>query len=211
MTEPVATAVLISGRGSNMRALVAAAERPGFPAAIRLVVSNVAGAGGLDHAAAAGIPTATLASKGRTREAFEAELDATLRAAGIGLVCLAGFMRILMPGFVRAWAGRMINIHPSLLPAYPGLETHARALVDGVSVHGCTVHWVTPELDAGPAIVQARVPVLPGDTEESLAARVLEMEHRAYPLALERVAAGRAGPGTAPILLDHPALAVTAT
>ena len=181
--------VLISGRGSNLQALLDACADPAFPAEIALVISNVAGAQGLDHAKAAGVPTLVIDHKGfPDRESFDAKMDEALRAAGVELVCLAGFMRLLSTGFVEGWRGKMINIHPSLLPAFKGLHTHAQALAAGVAEHGCTVHWVTPALDDGPAILQGKVPVLAGDTEESLAARVLEAEHRLYPEALRLIA-----------------------
>lgn len=185
-------AVLISGRGSNMTALIAAAADPAFPATVALVVSNRPDAAGLAAAAEAGIATAVVDHKpfGKDREAFERVLDETLRAADIDIVCLAGFMRVLTPWFVERWTGRMLNIHPSLLPAFRGLDTHARALAEGVRLHGCTVHFVVPELDAGPAVIQAAVPVMPDDTPESLAARVLTQEHRIYPAALALVASG---------------------
>lgn len=207
-------AVLISGRGSNMTALIAAATGPAFPATIALVLSNRPDAAGLALAAEANIPTAIVDHKphGKDREAFERVLDETLRAAGIDIVCLAGFMRVLTPWFVERWTGRMLNIHPSLLPAFRGLDTHARALAEGVRLHGCTVHFVVPELDAGPAIMQAAVPVVPGDTPTSLAARVLTQEHRIYPAALALVASGAvaldadgriAGPPAAELTADE--------
>ncbi len=184
--------VLISGRGSNLQALIEAARDPATNARIALVLSNKAGAGGLARAAAAGIPTAVIDHKAYAdRAGFDAELDRQLRASGVELVCLAGFMRILTDGFIAAWHNRMINIHPSLLPAYRGLDTHARALADGVKLAGCTVHYVRRELDTGPIIVQAAVPVAADDTPDSLAARILTAEHRAYPLALRLVATGR--------------------
>ena len=169
------TAILISGRGSNMVALLEAARDPGFPAEIVLVLANRADAGGLALAAAAGVPTVVVPSRdyGRDRAAHEAAVQAVLEERGIGLVCLAGYMRLLTPFLVGRWAGRMLNIHPSLLPAFPGLDTHARALAAGARLHGCTVHLVTEEMDAGPILAQAAVPVLPDDTEASLAARVL--------------------------------------
>ncbi|MGP9821005.1 phosphoribosylglycinamide formyltransferase [Salinarimonas sp. NSM] len=185
----VATAILISGRGSNMAALLAAAQDPGYPARIVLVLSNRPDAAGLERAREAGIPTAVVDHAAfPDRESFDAALDARLRAAGVELVALAGFMRILTEGFVRAWEGRMINIHPSLLPDFRGTRTHERALAAGVAEHGCTVHHVVPELDAGPTIAQARVPVLAGDTPETLADRVLAQEHVLYPRALADVA-----------------------
>jgi formyltetrahydrofolate-dependent phosphoribosylglycinamide formyltransferase len=186
-------AILISGRGSNMAALLAAAADPAYPAEIALVLSNRADAAGLLRARDAGVPTAVVESRGfgRDREAFEAAVQRQLEAHGIELVALAGFMRVLTEGFVARWTGRMINIHPSLLPAFPGLDTHARALAAQVKLHGCTVHLVTPGVDEGPILAQAAVPVLPGDTEETLAARVLAEEHRIYPAALAWLASGR--------------------
>jgi phosphoribosylglycinamide formyltransferase-1 len=183
------TAVLISGRGSNMMALVEAARDPAYPAEIACVVSNRADAKGLDFAAAHGIPARVIDHKAYgTREDFEAALDGYLRSMQAEIIALAGFMRVLTAGFIAGWEGRMINIHPSLLPAYKGLHTHERALADGASVHGCSVHLVTPELDGGPVLMQAEVPVLPGDTPESLAARVLIEEHKLYPRALAMLA-----------------------
>jgi formyltetrahydrofolate-dependent phosphoribosylglycinamide formyltransferase len=186
-------AILISGGGSNMAALIAAARAPDFPGTIALVISNKAEAGGLARATAAGVPVAVVESKPfrGDREAFEAALQAVLEAHAIDFICLAGFMRVLTPGLVSRWERRMINIHPSLLPAYKGLDTHARALADGASEHGATVHWVVPDLDAGPIIAQARVPVLADDTPDSLAARVLTEEHRIYPQALRDVLTAR--------------------
>jgi phosphoribosylglycinamide formyltransferase-1 len=186
------TAILISGRGSNMVALIEAARAADFPAEIALVAANLPDAGGLERAKAAGIATASVDHRpfGKDREAFERALDAELQGHGIELVVLAGFMRVLTPWFVTRWQGRMINIHPSLLPDFRGTHTHARALEAGVAEHGCTVHFVVPELDAGPTILQAKVPVLPGDDEASLSARVLEQEHRVYPKALALVASG---------------------
>lgn len=185
--------VLVSGRGSNLQALMdAIAADPAFPAEIVLVISNVAGAYALERAAKAGIATRTIPHKEfPAREAFDAAMDAELRAAGVEIVCLAGFMRLLSTAFTQGWAERMINIHPALLPSFKGLHTHQRAIDAGVKLHGCTVHLVTPELDDGPILVQAAVPVLADDTADTLAARVLEQEHRAYPLALRLVAEGR--------------------
>ena len=184
-------AILISGRGSNMRALVEAAKDPGYPAEIVGVLSNKADAEGLAYAQAEGIPTAVRSLRDYPdKDAADAAIDEVLRGWKADLVCLAGFMRILSPGFVNRWQGRMLNIHPSLLPLHRGLHTHEQALAEGVAEHGCTVHFVTPGMDEGPAILQARVPVLPGDTAESLAARVLIEEHRAYPKALAMVARG---------------------
>ncbi len=186
-------AVLISGGGSNLQALIDAAARPGYPARIVLVVSNRPNAYGLERARRAGIPALAIDHRAfGSREAFEAEVEAALRASDAELVCLAGFLRLLTRGFVEAWRDRMLNIHPSLLPAFRGLHTHARALAGGVRVHGCTVHLVRFELDEGPVLAQGVVPVLDGDTEESLAARVLEVEHRCYPQALALFASGRA-------------------
>jgi phosphoribosylglycinamide formyltransferase-1 len=187
-------AILISGRGSNMEALIQAAKDPNYPATIELVLSNEPAAEGLRRAAAAGVRTAVADHKkfGKDREAFERALQAELEAHRIELVCLAGFMRLLTPWFVRQWQGRLINIHPALLPAFKGLDTHARALAAGAKEHGATVHFVVPEMDSGPVIIQAAVPVLPGDSEATLAARVLEVEHRIYPEALRLVAEGRA-------------------
>ncbi|MBU1335171.1 MAG: phosphoribosylglycinamide formyltransferase [Alphaproteobacteria bacterium] len=184
--------ILISGRGSNMSALIEAARSPDYPAEIVGVLSNRAAAPGLATAAAEGIATASLAqSKFPTRDMFEDVMTQTLESWDLDIVCLAGFMRILGDDFVNHWAGRMINIHPSLLPLYKGLHTHERALADGARVHGCTVHFVTPGLDEGAAILQAEVPVLPGDTADSLAARVLIEEHRIYPEALRLLASGK--------------------
>lgn len=190
----VKTAVLISGRGSNLQALIEAARAPDYPAELALVLSNVAGAGGLARAAAAGIPAEVVAHRDYpAKAAFEAALEARLKAAGVELVCLAGFMRLLSPDFVERWRGRLINIHPSLLPAFPGLDTHARVLAAGLKITGCTVHHVVAEVDAGPIIGQAAVPVLAGDSAETLAARVLAAEHRLYPACLALLAGGRAG------------------
>jgi phosphoribosylglycinamide formyltransferase 1 len=185
-------AILISGGGSNMAALIAAASQHDYPAQIALVVSNIADAGGLAKAQAAGIATAIVDHKpfGKDREAFERALQAKLLIARIEIVALAGFMRVLTPWFVNQWNGRMLNIHPSLLPAFKGLHTHRQALEAGASEHGCTVHLVVPDLDAGPIIAQARVPVLPGDDEATLAARVLVQEHLLYAKALATVARG---------------------
>jgi phosphoribosylglycinamide formyltransferase 1 len=186
-------AVLISGRGSNMAALIAAARDPSFPAEIALVLSNRPQAAGLEHARAAGIATAVVdhTAFGGNREAFERALQAELKEHRIDLVCLAGFMRVLTPWFTARWDGRMLNIHPALLPAFKGLDTHARALEAGVETHGATVHFVVPEMDSGPIVAQAAVPVRAGDTPEMLAARVLEVEHKIYPLALKLLAEGR--------------------
>jgi phosphoribosylglycinamide formyltransferase-1 len=184
---------MISGGGSNMAALIAAAAAPDYPAAIVVVVSNRPEAGGLSRAAAAGVPAIALDHRRfADREAFEAAVDAELTRHGVEILCLAGFMRLLTPWFVGRWQERMLNVHPSLLPAYPGLHTHARALADGVKLAGCTVHFVRQTMDTGPVVGQAAVPVRSGDTAETLAARVLEAEHRLYPRALALVASGRA-------------------
>lgn len=184
--------VLISGRGSNLQALIDACAEPSFPAEIVLVVSNEAAAQGLARARAAGIPTRVVPHRDYPdRARFDAALDAVLREAGVELVCLAGFMRLLGDAFVDAWRDRLINIHPALLPAFKGLHTHERALAAGVRLHGCTVHFVRPAMDEGPIIAQGAVPVLPDDTPETLAERVLAVEHRAYPLALRLIAEGR--------------------
>jgi phosphoribosylglycinamide formyltransferase-1 len=186
-------AILISGRGSNMSALIEAARDPAYPAEIALVLSNRADAGGLAHAAEAGIATTVISHRDYAdKRAFEAALDARLRESGIEVVCLAGFMRLLSPWFVDAWRDRTINIHPSLLPSFKGLDTHARALEAGVRMHGCTVHVVRAEMDDGPIIAQAAVPVSSHDTPESLSARVLVAEHRLYPHALALFASGKA-------------------
>ncbi|MBB4050521.1 phosphoribosylglycinamide formyltransferase-1 [Devosia subaequoris] len=182
-------AILISGRGSNMAALIEAARAPDYPAEIVGVLSNRAAAPGLATAAANGIATASLAqSKFLSRDMFEDTMTQILESWEVDYVCLAGFMRILGEDFVNHWLGRMINIHPSLLPAYKGLHTHERALADGVTEHGCTVHFVTPGLDEGPTILQARIPVAAGDTPETLAERLLVEEHRIYPEALRLLA-----------------------
>jgi phosphoribosylglycinamide formyltransferase 1 len=185
-------AILISGRGSNMAALIDAARKPDYPAEIVLVISNRPDAAGLVSARQKGIQTALVDHKAfATREAFDAALEARLARARVEIVCLAGFMRMLSSPFVERWRGRVLNVHPSLLPALKGLDTHARALAAGVRLHGCTVHFVAPELDSGPIILQAEVPVLDGDDEKSLAARVLAEEHRIYPEALKLLAEGR--------------------
>ena len=206
-------AVLISGRGSNLQALIDRSVQPAAAAQVAMVMSNRPEAPGLARAHAAGIATLTIDHRRfPDREAFEAELDRALACAGIEIICLAGFLRVLTPGFVERWHDRLLNIHPSLLPAFPGLDTHAQALRAGVRAHGCTVHLVRAEVDRGPIIVQGVVPVLDGDEETALAARVLELEHRCYPLALELWASGALtlqgeqvrGPGQRLIL--HPLL-----
>jgi phosphoribosylglycinamide formyltransferase-1 len=181
-------AVLISGRGSNLGALIAAQDAT---YKIILVISNIEGAGGLDRAQEAGIARAVIPHGGKTREAFDTELDASLRAAGAELVVLAGFMRILSDGFARAWEGRLINIHPSLLPAYRGTRVHERVIAANETESGASVHFVVPELDAGPVIAQARVPVHAEDTPQMLADRVLAVEHKLYPDALKLLASGK--------------------
>jgi phosphoribosylglycinamide formyltransferase-1 len=186
------TAVLISGRGSNLASLIAASRDPSFPAEIVLVFSNVENAEGLKRAQEAGIATKAISHKAyASREEFDMALDAVLREARIDLVCEAGFMRIHSDRFVRGWEGRILNIHPSLLPAFKGIRVHQQAIDAGVRVSGCTVHFLVPELDSGPIIAQAAVPVTPADTAETLAARVLEAEHKLYPEALRMVAEGK--------------------
>jgi phosphoribosylglycinamide formyltransferase-1 len=186
-------AVLISGRGSNMASLIAAAARPDYPATVVAVISNRPDAAGLGHAAAAGVTTTVVDHKRYAdRPAFEAALTERLEAARVDLICHAGFMRIVTARYVDRWRDRILNIHPSLLPAFPGLDTHARALAAGVKVHGCTVHFVREKVDDGPIVAQGVIPVLPDDTADSLAARVLAVEHRLYPHALALVASGRA-------------------
>ncbi|MDR2839283.1 MAG: phosphoribosylglycinamide formyltransferase [Azonexus sp.] len=184
--------ILISGRGSNMEALIAARNAGRLPVEIAAVISNRPDAGGLETAARAGIATAVLDHKGFAgREAFDAALAGLIDGYAPDLVVLAGFMRILGEAFVRRYEGRLLNIHPSLLPAFPGLHTHQKALAEGVRVHGCTVHFVTPALDHGPVVIQAAVPVLDDDSEETLAARVLAQEHVIYPQAVRWFAEGR--------------------
>lgn len=180
-------AVLISGRGSNMIALMEACSQPDFPAEIVLVLSNRPDAAGLETAKQAGIPTLCIDHKnfGKDRETHERAVDEAVRASGAELICLAGYMRVLTPWLVQQWANRMLNIHPSLLPAFPGLHTHEAALKAGAKEHGCTIHLVTDGVDEGPILAQARVPVLEGDTADTLAARVLEQEHKLYPATLK--------------------------
>ncbi|MEI6986636.1 MAG: phosphoribosylglycinamide formyltransferase [Rhodospirillaceae bacterium] len=185
-------AVLISGRGSNLQSLIDACADSAFPAEISLVISSQGDAHGLARAKDAGIRAEVINHRSfNARQGFEATIDATLRAAKIELVCMAGFMRILTPWFVERWRDRLINIHPSLLPAFTGLDTHARVLSAGARFSGCTIHYVRPELDDGPILVQAVVPVMPGETPDSLASRVLAAEHRCYPVALQLIAEGR--------------------
>lgn len=184
-------AVFISGSGSNLQALIDAAATPDYPAQVALVLSNNADAFGLERARRAGIPTTVIDHRDYdTREVYDTMLQAALAEHRIDLICLAGFMRILTAGFVQSWRGSILNIHPSLLPSYRGLHTHARALADGVRIAGCSVHFVVPELDAGPLVIQAAVPVFPHDSEATLAARVLQQEHVIYPRALRWLAEG---------------------
>lgn len=183
--------VLISGRGSNLQALIDASRRSELGGEIAVVFSNVETAPGLERARRAGIPVAFRDHRGRAREAFDAEVVGILRAHGVGLVCLAGYMRLLSPAFVQAFPGRVLNVHPALLPAFPGLHAQRQALAHGVKVAGATVHVVTEELDAGPILAQEAVPVLEGDDEASLAARILEAEHRIYPRAVRAMLEGR--------------------
>lgn len=197
--------VLISGRGSNMQALIEACADPAYPAEIVLVISNRPGAPGLERAASAGIPILEIDHKAYpTRQAFEVDLDSALRAASVELVCNAGFMRLLTDWFVERWRDRQLNIHPSLLPSFKGIDTHERALAAGVRIAGCTVHFVRTEMDSGPIIAQAAVPVLPGDTADELAARVLEAEHRIYPMALRLVASGAIAVEGGLVAYHHP-------
>jgi phosphoribosylglycinamide formyltransferase-1 len=186
-------AILISGRGSNMVALIRAAAAQDFPAEIVLVISNRADAGGLEKAGASGVPTVTIESKsfGKDRVGFEAALQSTLDEHKIELICLGGFMRLFTAEFVQRWYGRMLNIHPSLLPSFPGLDPHGQALKAGVKISGATVHFVIPETDAGPILIQGAVAVRDDDTPEILAARILEIEHRIYPDALRLLASDR--------------------
>lgn len=190
--EPKRTVIMISGRGSNMAALVEAASERGFPARIEGVLSDRPEATGLDYAVRAGIATRVIPRADfASGDLHDGAIDEALDELGAEMVCLAGYMRRLSPGFVRKWIGRVLNIHPSLLPQFKGLRPHRQALEAGVRIHGCSVHFVTPAIDAGPIIAQAAVPVLPDDSEETLAARVLPMEHRLYPLALRLVAEGK--------------------
>lgn len=191
MTAKKRVGVLISGRGSNLQALIDASQAADYPAKLVLVISNVAGAQGLDRAAEASIATSVVNHKDfPSRQDFEAVIQTALNEAGVELLCNAGFLRLLTEGFVARWLNRHINIHPSLLPAFKGLHTHRRVLEAGAKITGCTVHFVRAAMDDGPIVAQAAVAVSPGDTEESLAARVLEAEHRLYPHALKLVAAG---------------------
>ena len=192
MSSKLKVGALISGRGSNLKALIDACATAEFPARIVVVISNVATAGGLSYAKDAGIPIAIVPHKEfSSREAFDEAIDAELRRAQVELVCEAGFMRIHSDTFVRKWLGKIINIHPSLLPAFKGTHVHEQVIAAGVKVSGCTVHYVTPELDSGPIIAQSDVPVIDGDTPEALAARVLTAEHKLYPMVLKEIAEGR--------------------
>ena len=186
-------AILISGRGANMAALIAAAKKPGYPAEIALVLSNRPEAGGLRRASAEGVATAVVdhTDFGKDREAFERAVQTHLETQSIDIVCLAGFMRLFTPSFVLRWSSRMINIHPALLPSFKGLRTHERALEAGVKIHGATVHFVVPEVDSGPIIAQAAVPVLDDDTPDTLAERVFAAECEAYPEAIRLFAEGK--------------------
>ncbi len=185
-------AVFISGRGTNLQALIDVCNEDDTPAEIALVVSNRPNAQGLQRAAASGIPTVVVDhTTFESREAFDKALDTAVRRAGCQFICLAGFMRVLTDDFMRDWRDRILNIHPAILPAFPGLNCHARAIEAGVKITGCTVHFARPELDNGPIIAQAAVPVMPDDTEETLAARILEAEHKIYPMALKLIAQGR--------------------
>jgi len=186
------TGVLISGSGTNLQALIDACTAPDFPAEIVLVISNRADAGGLERAKRAGIPTRIIPHKEySSREAFDAAVDSALGTAGVEFVCLAGFMRLLTPGFVKQWHDRLINVHPSLLPAFKGIDAVEQALAAGVNTTGCTVHFVRPEMDTGPILLQAKVPIEAGDTSEALHDRIRQAEHRSYPEALRLIAAGR--------------------
>jgi phosphoribosylglycinamide formyltransferase-1 len=208
MAERLKVGVLISGRGSNLQALIDACARPDYPAEIVLVIANRADALGIERARRAGLPATVIPHRDfADRASFDAALDGALRKAGVELVCNAGFMRILTPWFVERWRDRQINIHPSLLPAFPGLHTHGRALAAGVRFSGCTVHFVRTAMDSGPIIAQAAVPVLQDDDAERLAARVLGAEHRLLPLALRLVAEGRARVVADPDGSEHVAIA----
>ncbi len=203
MSGRTKVAVLISGRGSNMGALIEAAKDPAFPGEIALVLSNKADAAGLQTARANGIEARAIEGKAYpTREAHEAEMAAAIESSGAEFVCLAGYMRLLTPGFVQRFAGRMINIHPSLLPLFPGLHTHERALAAGMRIHGCTVHFVTEAMDEGPIVAQAAIAIRPDDTAESLGRRLLAAEHRLYPHALRLVLEAGAGERAAGLLIE---------
>ncbi len=197
-------AILISGRGSNMAALIQACQADGFPAEVALVLSNRPDAPGLAIAKAAGIPTEVIEHGGfENREAFDAAMTDVLAAAGVRLICMAGFMRLLSEEFCQRWRDSLINIHPSLLPAFKGLHVHERMLDAGVRIAGCTVHYVRPAMDEGPILVQAAVPIAADDTPDSLAARILQQEHRIYPLAVRLIAEGRARPAGGMVAIDN--------
>ena len=203
-------AVMISGRGSNLRALMEACSEPGFPAEIVLVLSNTPDAGGLRHAREAGLTANVVNHRDYAdKPTFERTMEAELEQSGAELVCLAGFMRLLTPEFVDRWRDRLINIHPSLLPAFKGLDTHQRALDAGTRISGCTVHFVRADMDDGPIILQAAVPVLEGDDADALAARVLAAEHRCYPAALRLIAEGRVRVDRDRVRVDSPPAAGT--
>ena len=206
MGAPLKVAVLISGRGSNMTALIAAAKADDYPAEIALVLSNRPDAGGLTVAESEGILTSVVDHTlfGTDRESFETAIQAELEASGIDLICLAGFMRLLTPWLISRWDQRMLNIHPALLPAFKGLHTHERALADGAKEHGATVHFVVPEMDSGPIITQGKISVLADDDAATLAARVLAVEHQIYPLALKLVAQGRVRVANGRCVIDGP-------
>ncbi len=196
-------AVLISGRGSNLQALIDACKDAAFPAEIALVLSNKSDAQGLDRARQAGIPAQSLSPKDfEDRESFDAAIGDAIVAAGADFVCLAGYMRLLSEDFVRAWRDKLVNVHPSLLPAFKGLHVHEQALEAGARFSGCTVHFVRPAMDDGPIIAQAVVPVLADDTPDTLAARILEQEHKIYPLAVKLIAEGRVRVSTERVLVD---------
>lgn len=208
MSARLRLAVLISGRGSNLQALIEACAAPDYPAEIALVLSNRPEAGGLAKASAAGLTTETVDHRGFDgRDAFDAAIDARLRAHRVELVCLAGFMRILTPGFTAAWLGRMINIHPSLLPAFKGLDTHRRAIEAGARLAGCTVHYVTPDVDDGPILGQAALAIGPNPDPAALAARVLTLEHQLYPRIVRLIAEGRARLEDGRAVIDADAMA----
>jgi phosphoribosylglycinamide formyltransferase-1 len=193
MTARKRVAILISGRGSNMDALIAACATPGYPAEIATIISNRPDAAGLERARAMGIPAAAIDHKQfKSRAGFEAEMDRALHGAGVDMICSAGFMRLLTADFVERWRDRQLNIHPSLLPSFRGLHAHEQAIAGGVRISGCTVHFMRAEMDTGPIVAQAAVPVLPGDDAETLGARVLAAEHQLYPHALRLVASGEA-------------------
>ena len=204
MMDRLRVAVLVSGHGSNLQALIDACQKPGFPAHIVRVISNVRDAFGIQRALKARIPHSVIDHlKFKNRTDFEARLNEELVSCSAELVCLAGFMRLLTSSFVKKWHGRLVNIHPSLLPAFKGLDTHARALAAGVKVAGCTIHYVSQDMDAGPIIAQAAVPVMPNDSEDILAARILQQEHIIFPLALKMIAEGRVKIKDGHVLFDE--------